>query len=165
MQQVCCFPLGHSASLVLCLQVFPTVVVTQLEKLGPIWENVRAPWLASRPEVWPLSPLLSACTTGTVLSRSTGPHAAPHPIQAALGPCLVPRMAPYLLSRPMSTHPSSLNSAPPPAGSPLNPQVGLSALPVSSIMPSSIGLVYNDVPICPHCIIQDSFIANDENLI
>lgn len=159
-------PLGHSALLVLCLRVLPTLVVTQSEKLGPIWDNVHAPWLAPRPEVWPLSPLLSICTTGTVLSRSTGPHAAPHPIQAALGPLPgVPRMAPHLLSRPMSTHPSSLNSAPPPAGSPLNPQVGLSVLPVSSIMPSSIGLVYDDVPICPHCIIQDSFIANDENPI
>lgn len=41
---------GLGVSLVLCLQVSPNLVVTQSKKLGPIWENIHAPWLASRPE-------------------------------------------------------------------------------------------------------------------
>lgn len=120
------FVLGYGALFVLWLQVPPTLcseVFEEFEKLGPTRVNVHTPWLAFKAlRSGLLSPLLPATATWTV------PPAAQHV-------CVAPPnqhgllQAPTLLFWLMSTHPSGLDSAPSPPGSPPGPQVGLSALP------------------------------------
>lgn len=124
-------PPGLGVSLVLCLQVSPNLVVTQSKKLGPIWENVHASRLASRPE----GP--ASVTSAIRMHCQDGSSPAVQDRMQPPTPFGLPRIAwagPHPLSRPMSPQPSRLNSAPPPPGSPPKPQVGLSVLPVPSVM-------------------------------
>ena len=121
------FVLGCGALFVLWLQVPPALcseVFEKFEKLGLTRVNVHTPWLAFKAL---RSGLCRLCCPQRPLGLSPAP--------SSTGLCVAPPnqyrllQAPTLLFWLMSTHPSGLDSAPSPPGSPPGPQMGLSALP------------------------------------